>query len=126
MNIAELFIIIFLLIGGAFLVVGSVGLFRLSDFYMRLHAPTKASTLGIGAILLASIIFYSVNDNGLSIKEFLITLFIFLTAPITAHMLSKAALHVRIEPRADTLNIDRFADIRARESQPAASDKNKK
>ena len=114
MNILEILTMIFLLIGGAFLLVGSIGLFRLSDFYMRLHAPTKASTLGIGSILVASIIFYSFKGDGLSIKEFLITLFIFLTAPITAHMLSKAALHVRQEPRADTLNIDMFEDIRNR------------
>lgn len=115
MDIAQIFIVIFLLIGGAFLLIGSIGLFRLPDFYMRLHAPTKASTLGIGSILIASIIFYSLNGEGLSIKEFLITLFIFLTAPITAHMLSKAALHVRSEPRGDTLNIEMMEKIRSRE-----------
>ena len=114
MNILEVLTMIFLLIGAAFLLIGSIGLFRLPDFYMRLHAPTKASTLGIGSILIASIIFYSFKGDGLSIKEFLITLFIFLTAPITAHMLSKASLHVRQEPRADTLNIDMLEDIRNR------------
>ncbi len=114
MNILDILTMIFLLIGAAFLLVGSIGLFRLPDFYMRLHAPTKASTLGIGSILVASIIFYSFKGDGLSIKEFLITLFIFLTAPITAHMLSKAALHVRQEPRPDTLNIEILEDIRNR------------
>lgn len=114
MNALEILTVIFLFIGGSFLLVGSIGLFRLPDFYMRLHAPTKASTLGIGSILVASIIFYSFKGDGLSIKEFLITLFIFLTAPITAHMLSKAALHVRIAPREDTLNADMFEDIRDR------------
>jgi len=114
MNILDILTMIFLLIGAAFLLVGSIGLFRLPDFYMRLHAPTKASTLGIGSILVASIIFYSFKGDGLSIKEFLITLFIFLTAPITAHMLSKAVLHVRQEPRPDTLNIEILEDIRNR------------
>ncbi len=114
---AEVFIIIFLLIGGVFLLVGSIGLSRLPDFYMRLHAPTKASTLGIGSILIASIIFYTWNGDGLSIKEFLITLFIFLTAPITAHMSSKAALHVRIKPHEGTLNADMLDQIRSRESK---------
>ena len=116
MNIAEIFTVVFLLIGGLFLLVGSIGLFRLPDFYMRLHAPTKASTLGIGSILVASIIFYTLNGDGLSIKEFLITLFVFLTAPITAHMLSKAAMHVRIEPRNDTLNIETLEKVRERKS----------
>jgi multicomponent K+:H+ antiporter subunit G len=114
MDFLELLTIVFLLIGGLFLLVGSIGLSRLPDFYMRLHAPTKASTLGIGSILVASIIFFSFKGDGLSIKEFLIMLFIFLTAPITAHMLSKAAVHVRQEPRADTLNIEMLKDIRSR------------
>jgi multicomponent K+:H+ antiporter subunit G len=103
-------------VGAVFLMVGSIGLFRLPDFYMRLHGPTKASTLGIGAILMASIIFFSFRGNSLSIKEFLIILFLFLTAPITANMLAKAALHVRRRPRSDTLNHDRLDMIRKRES----------
>lgn len=106
---------IFLLIGGFFLLVGSYGLFKLPDFYMRLHAPTKASTLGIGSILVASAIYYSTHHSGFSMKEVLITLFIFLTAPITAHMLSKAALHVRQKPQENTLNADKVPTIRARD-----------
>jgi multicomponent K+:H+ antiporter subunit G len=107
----------FLVVGAVFLLVGSIGLFRLPDFYMRLHGPTKASTLGIGAILAASIIFFSFRDNGISIKEFLIILFLFLTAPITANMLAKAALHVRSKARSDTLNHNRLDAIRKRESK---------
>lgn len=110
----EIGIAVFLMIGGLFLLVGSVGLFRLPDFYMRLHAPTKASTLGIGSILIASILFYTMTGHGLSIKEFLITLFIFLTAPITAHMLSKAALHVQSPAKEGTLNAERLDEIRER------------
>jgi multicomponent K+:H+ antiporter subunit G len=104
----------FLVVGAVFLLVGSIGLFRLPDIYMRLHGPTKASTLGIGSILTASIIFFSFRGGGISIKEFLIILFIFLTAPITANMLSKAALHVRRKPRSDTLNHDRLEAVRKR------------
>lgn len=125
MTVAEIFTIVFLLIGGLFLLVGSIGLFRLPDFYMRLHAPTKASTLGIGSILIASIIFYTINGDGLRIKEFLITLFIFLTAPITAHMLSKAAMHVRIKPRNDSLNIEILEKVRERENILKVQDETK-
>ena len=106
----------FLLSGAVFLLVGSIGLFRLPDFFMRLHAPTKASTLGIGSILMASTIFFSFQGEGISIKEILIVLFIFLTAPISAYMLSKAALHVKHKPRQDTLNKDRLDAIRDRKS----------
>lgn len=116
MNLLDTLTAFFLFVGALFLLIGSIGLSRLPDFYMRLHAPTKASTLGIGSILVASIIFFSFKGDGLSIKEFLITLFIFLTAPITAHMLSKAALHVKQKPRADTLNIEKLDDIRSRKS----------
>lgn len=114
MPITELVTGLFLIIGAMFLLVGSIGLSRLPDFYMRLHGPTKASTLGLGAILMASIVFFSFQESGISIKEFLIILFIFLTAPITANMLSKAALHVRSKPRGDTLNHDRLEAIRER------------
>ena len=41
-----------LVVGGIFCLVGAVGLVRFSDFYTRLHAPTKASTLGVGGVLL--------------------------------------------------------------------------
>ena len=114
MLITELVTGFFLVVGSFFLFVGSIGLFRLPDFYMRLHGPTKASTLGIGAILMASIVFFSLKGNGISIKEFLIILFLFLSAPITANMLSKAALHVRSKLRDDTLNRDRLESIRER------------
>lgn len=115
MFFVELITSIFLLIGAFFLLVGSIGLYRLPGFYMRLHAPTKASTLGIGSVLIASIIFFSVQGKSLSIHEVLITLFMFLTAPITAHMLSKAALHVRIDSKANTINADKLKIIRKRQ-----------
>ncbi|MBU2863986.1 Na+/H+ antiporter subunit G [Reinekea forsetii] len=113
----EIIASIFLLIGGAFLLIGSVGLSKLPDFYMRLHAPTKASTLGIGAILIGSIVFFSGQVSGITVKEILITLFLFLTAPITAHMLSKTALHTKIPPTEGTINADLFDKMRERESK---------
>ena len=116
MPIVELITGCFLILGAVFLLVGSIGLFRLPDFYMRLHGPTKASTLGIGAILIASIVFFSLKGSSIRIKEFLIILFIFLSAPITANMLAKAALHVRTKPRSDTMNHDRLEVIRQRKS----------
>jgi multicomponent K+:H+ antiporter subunit G len=70
--------------------------------------------LGIGAILTASMIFFSFHENGISTKEILIILFLFLTAPISANMLAKTALHVRMKPRGDTLNLDEVEVIRQR------------
>lgn len=81
-----------LLVGGAFALLGSIGLARLPDFFTRLHGPTKATTLGIGAIIIASIL---QAGDGLSLRELAITLFLVITAPVTAHLLSKAALAER-------------------------------
>lgn len=87
-----------LLAGGAFALIGSFGLARLGDFYKRLHGPTKATTLGVGCILIASSLYLSVRGPGLSVHELLVTLFLFISAPVSAHLLVKAALH--LDPRA--------------------------
>lgn len=85
-----------LLLGAAFLLVGSIGLARMPDFFSRLHAPTKATTLGIGSILIASLIFHS--RDALSLRELAIAMFLFITAPIAGHMLAKAHLHRKQQP----------------------------
>ena len=86
----------FLLLGGSFVLIGSIGLTRMPDFFMRLHGPTKATTLGVGGIVIASMIFFSSQNDGLSLHELLITLFLFLTAPVSAHMLAKAAMQQKL------------------------------
>jgi multicomponent K+:H+ antiporter subunit G len=84
----------FLILAGAvFTFIGSLGLARLRDFYTRLHGPTKATTLGVGCLLIASSVFFSSQGDGVSLHEVLITLFLFITAPVSAHLLAKAALH---------------------------------
>lgn len=96
-TITEAIIAIFILLGAAFALIGSVGLARLPDFYMRLHGPTKATTLGVGGMLIGSLIFFTVTRGSLSVHELLITLFLFITAPVSAHIVSKAALHRRVD-----------------------------
>ncbi len=94
--IAEILAASLLIVGGVFALIGSIGLLRLPDFFMRLHGPTKATTLGLGGILAASTIVFSVQDPGLSLHEVLITLFLFITAPASAHILAKSAMHDRV------------------------------
>lgn len=89
---------VLLLIGAFFILVGSIGLVRLPEFFMRLHAPTKASTLGVGGVLLASMV-YAFNQSIL-IHELIITLFVFVTAPVSAHLLSQAALRLKLKSKA--------------------------
>ena len=91
------YLISFLILTGAiFIFIGSLGLARLQDFYTRLHGPTKATTLGVGCLLIASSVYFSAYAAGLSLHEILITIFLFITAPVSAHMLAKAALHVEL------------------------------
>jgi len=88
----ELVVSVLLVTGGAFALVGAIGLVRLKDFYMRVHAPTKASTLGVGGALLASMLYFGWTGQRVVIHELLITLFVFMTAPIAAHLMVKSAL----------------------------------
>jgi len=90
--VTEILMVVLLAIGCFFVLVGSFGLVKLSDFYRRLHGPTKATTLGVGCILIASIWHHATLGDGLGLREVLITLFLFITAPISAHLMSKAAL----------------------------------
>lgn len=115
MNWIEVVISFFVLLGGLFMLIGSIGLARMPDFYMRLHAPTKATTLGVGSLLIASMIFFSLKNSIFSIHEVLITLFLFITAPVSAHMMAKAALHLetaRLE-RTQGVNIQQAATKRS-------------
>lgn len=89
----DLLITAALVIGGAFALIGSYGLLRLKDPFQRLHAPTKGSTLGVGAVLVASALVHLARGQGASWHEVLVTLFIFLTAPLTALYLARVHLH---------------------------------
>jgi multicomponent K+:H+ antiporter subunit G len=82
-----------IVLGALFVLLGSVGLARLPDILMRLHAPTKATTLGVGALLLASALYFSLTRPGVSLHEAAIVLFLFITAPVTAQLMAKAARH---------------------------------
>lgn len=93
---------ILVLLGAGFTLVGSWGLVKMPDFFMRLHGPTKATTLGVGSVLLASALYFSYDADGLSLHEVLVTLFLFMTAPVSAHLMAKAALHLGIRPVART------------------------
>ncbi len=91
-----------LLIGAIVATLGSVGLARMPDFYMRLHGPTKACTLGVGCTMLGSLLYFSAAGKGISVQEVLITVFLFVTAPVSAHVMARAALHRRVACSAHT------------------------
>lgn len=92
-TIAEYLIAGLLVLSGVFGLVGSFGLIKLRDTMQRLHAPTKASTVGLGGILIASMIYFIAFEGKLSWHELMVTMFLLLTAPITANFLAKAQMH---------------------------------
>jgi len=94
--IMEILITLMLVVGGIFGLVGSFGLIRLPDAMTRLHAPTKATTLGVGGVLIASMLYFA-WQGAVSAHELMISLFLFLTAPITAHFIAKAHLHLTVK-----------------------------
>jgi multicomponent K+:H+ antiporter subunit G len=89
-TIIEGMIALMIVIGAVFLFVGSFGLAKLPDTMRRLHGPTKATTLGVGAMLIASMIYFTFVRGTAGIHEVLISLFLFLTAPVSANMIAKA------------------------------------
>jgi multicomponent K+:H+ antiporter subunit G len=82
-----------ILLGAAFVLIGSWGLVRLPSTMERLHGPTKATTLGLGALLGASVVFFQAKLEVWTAHELLISLFLFITAPISANMIAKVHLH---------------------------------
>ncbi|MDO9525077.1 MAG: Na+/H+ antiporter subunit G [Gemmobacter sp.] len=96
--LAEIVISALLVIAGVFGLVGSYGLLKLPGTMSRLHAPTKSSTMGVGGVLLASMAYFAVFMDHWSFHELMITLFLFLTAPITCHFIAKAHIHREERP----------------------------
>jgi multicomponent K+:H+ antiporter subunit G len=94
---ADALIALLLLVGAFAALIGSLALVKFSDFYKRLHGPTKATTLGVGGVLIASGIYFTMRGPGFSVHEVLIALFLFLTAPVSAHLLVKAVIHLERE-----------------------------
>lgn len=101
-TVAEAIVCLLLLVGSLFTLIGAIGLARLPDFFMRLHGPTKSTTLGVGGVVLASVLYFSVHRDFASLHELLIPAFLFLTAPISAHMLAKAGIQQRVKVSAAT------------------------
>ena len=95
--IATLATAICLLIGAGFSLVGAIGLLKFNDGMTRLHAPTKVGTVGVGALLLASMIHSYTFGEG-SMHELLIMAFLFVTAPISANFMAKVHIHRRTCP----------------------------
>ncbi len=96
--IGEILVATLLVISGVFGLIGSFGLLKLDDPMKRLHAPTKATTVGVGSALLASSAYFWTVQGRISWEELLVIIFLFISSPITAHFLAKAHMHRNMRP----------------------------
>lgn len=80
------------LLGAMLTLAGCIGLIRLRDFYLRIHAPTLGTSMGGGLILLASAIYFTVMRERLVVHELVIFLFVTVTTPVTLMLLARATL----------------------------------
>lgn len=94
----EILVSFFIVLAGVFGLVGSFGMLKLKDTMQRLHAPTKATTLGVGGVLIASMLYFLLVKGTLSFHELLITIFLFLTAPVSAHFVAKTYIQAKMKP----------------------------
>ena len=90
-EIANFFIIAFILFGAFFSLVAAFGVIRLPDVYTRNHAASKSATLGVLSILLGTLLYFYVEDGHFNSRVLLGIIFIFLTSPIAGHLLGRAA-----------------------------------
>lgn len=112
---AALPVSLLLILGGAIILIGALGLMRLPSFYQRIHGPAITVTLGAGCILLASMLYFTVLQSRLVIHEIIISLFLLLTAPVVAMLLMRAAVYrdlrlSKLAARADAEEIYQFSN----------------
>jgi multicomponent Na+:H+ antiporter subunit G len=90
----EVISVALLLIGSLFLLLAAIGVIRMPDLLTRIQVATKASTLGVGCMLLALAVY--AHDFGITIRALLVIAFFFMTAPVAAHMIGRAAYFVGV------------------------------
>jgi CPA2 family monovalent cation:H+ antiporter-2 len=83
-----------MILGAVFGVLASAGVVRMPDLFMRMQAATKASTLGIGCIVLAVAVHF--GELGITTRALATIVFVFLTAPVAAHMIARASYFVGV------------------------------
>ncbi|WP_407269519.1 monovalent cation/H(+) antiporter subunit G [Radiobacillus sp. PE A8.2] len=111
----DIVIILCLLIGTFFIFSSSIGLIRFPDVYTRLHAATKASTLGVSGVMIGAFIFLYIEHGIVSGKLILGIIFVLLTAPVSGHMISRSAHRIGIKPWSNKYTKDDLAEAYKKE-----------
>jgi len=95
-----------ILVGGLMAVVSAIGIVRLPDVYTRSHAGTKSSTMAVLLTLLGAFIFFWGIEGMVSIRLILGIVFVFLTAPVSGHLIARASYRSKVKPTKNTIEDD--------------------
>lgn len=98
-----------LVVGGAFMLLAGIGIVRMPDLFMRMQAATKAATLGSGCMLLAVAVHF--GEMAITTRAIMVIAFVFLTAPVAAHVIARASYSVGV-PLWDGTQCDELRDAR--------------
>lgn len=121
-TLAEVIVAVALLGGAGFMLIASFGIWRLATFYLRIHASTKAATLGL-ALLLGALALH-LRDGSVATKSLLVLIFIGVTAPVGAHVLARAAYRLKAPPPAPGER-DEYAGFEVNTAADASNDAKK-
>ncbi len=110
---------ILLICGGAFACIAAIGLVRMPDLYIRMHAATKAGTLGAGLILVAVAVHFA--DAGVAVRALAAIAFLLITAPVAAHMIGRAAYRTGV-PLWEGSIMDEWRERERKSAPPPAGD----
>jgi len=120
---SNLMVIVFVLAGAFFSLLAAIGVIRFPDVYTRMHAATKAPAFGILLLLIAAVFFFA--DLYTTAISLMIVVFIFLTAPVASHSISRVAhlLNTKIWSKTSIDELANDAGIRGKKSPTDLSDK---
>ncbi len=90
----DIIIIVFATLGSVFIFIAALGIVRMPDLYMRISVTTKAASLGVGLVLIGTAVYFS--EIAVTTKVLAIVLFVFLTAPVGAHLIGRAAYYIGV------------------------------
>lgn len=117
-SLADIVSAVFIAGGALFMLVAAVGLLRLPDFFMRMHAITKAGTLGVGLIFVGAAVFF--GELAVTTRALLAVAFVLLTAPVSAHLLGRAGYLTHVPLWKNTV-VDELESV-YESTEPAAPD----
>lgn len=103
----EIITALLLVFGSLFCFIAALGMLRLPDTVIRMHAATKAGTLGAGLILIGEVFFYA--ELGIALRAFAAITFLLLTAPVAAHLIGRAAYWTGVQLSSRTW-VDQLSD----------------